>query len=122
VRLGRLIEAHFGRPQDIEWCPAEGEFWIVQSRPITTLFPIPETADESCRRRNRYVLRRPGPLLAFPGVAASLAASAGDELAGVVVPALGRAGGGRRDKVEVLDEAVNHPLLTPMDNRNLSSY
>ena len=45
VRLGRRIEAHLGRPQDIEWCLAEGDFWIVQSRPITTLFPIPEAAD-----------------------------------------------------------------------------
>jgi pyruvate,water dikinase len=49
VRLGRRIEAHFGRPQDIEWCLAEGEFWIVQSRPITTLFPIPEAADRANR-------------------------------------------------------------------------
>ena len=45
VQLGRQLEAHFGHPQDIEWCRAEGDFWIVQSRPITTLFPIPEAAD-----------------------------------------------------------------------------
>ena len=44
--LGRRIEAHFGRPQDIEWCLADGGFQIVQSRAITTLFPIPEAADE----------------------------------------------------------------------------
>ncbi|MEY9849106.1 phosphoenolpyruvate synthase/pyruvate phosphate dikinase [Streptacidiphilus sp. BW17] len=41
VRLGRRIEAHFGRPQDIEWCLVDDGFRIVQSRPITTLFPIP---------------------------------------------------------------------------------
>ncbi|MDI5974611.1 rifamycin-inactivating phosphotransferase [Amycolatopsis magusensis] len=46
VRLGRRIEAYFGRPQDIEWCLAGDEFHIVQSRPITTLFPVPETGDE----------------------------------------------------------------------------
>jgi phosphoenolpyruvate synthase/pyruvate phosphate dikinase len=45
VELGRRIEAHFGLPQDIEWCRVGDEFWIVQSRPITTLFPIPEVAD-----------------------------------------------------------------------------
>ncbi|MEU6404637.1 rifamycin-inactivating phosphotransferase [Streptomyces sp. NPDC046985] len=45
VRLGRRIEAHFGRPQDIEWCLADDGFHIVQSRPITTLFPVPETGD-----------------------------------------------------------------------------
>ncbi|HEX6631874.1 MAG TPA: phosphoenolpyruvate synthase, partial [Gemmatimonadaceae bacterium] len=46
ARLGRRIEAHFGRPQDIEWCLADdGELHVVQSRPITTLFPIPEAGD-----------------------------------------------------------------------------
>ncbi|MEU2630071.1 phosphoenolpyruvate synthase, partial [Kitasatospora sp. NPDC007106] len=45
VRLGRRIEAHFGRPQDVEWCLADDGFRIVQSRPITTLFPVPETGD-----------------------------------------------------------------------------
>jgi rifampicin phosphotransferase len=46
ARLGRRIEAHFGRPQDIEWCLADDEFQIVQSRPITTLFPVPAASDE----------------------------------------------------------------------------
>nr|WP_249349696.1 rifamycin-inactivating phosphotransferase [Microbispora sp. H10836] len=46
VLLGRRIEAHFGRPQDIEWCLTGDEFHIVQSRPITTLFPIPATDDQ----------------------------------------------------------------------------
>ncbi|MGI5261636.1 rifamycin-inactivating phosphotransferase [Streptomyces angustmyceticus] len=46
VRLGRRIEAHFGRPQDIEWCLADDDFQIVQSRPITTLYPVPERGDE----------------------------------------------------------------------------
>ena len=46
ARLGRRIEAHFGRPQDIEWCLADDDIWIVQSRPITTLFPIPVADDQ----------------------------------------------------------------------------
>ncbi len=45
VQLGRQIEAHFGCPQDIEWCLVDHEFQFVQSRPITTLFPIPESGD-----------------------------------------------------------------------------
>src|SRR6266567_832072 len=44
-QLGRRIEAHFGRPQDIEWCLVDDDFLIVQSRPITTLFPIPAQSD-----------------------------------------------------------------------------
>jgi pyruvate,water dikinase len=46
VQLGRRIEAHFGRPQDIEWCLVDDDFRIVQSRPITTLFPVPEAGDQ----------------------------------------------------------------------------
>jgi pyruvate,water dikinase len=45
AQLGRRIEAHFGRPQDIEWCLVDDGFQVVQSRPITTLFPIPESGD-----------------------------------------------------------------------------
>ncbi len=45
-RLGRKIEEHFGNPQDIEWCLADDTFYIVQSRPITTLYPIPESGDQ----------------------------------------------------------------------------
>jgi rifampicin phosphotransferase len=43
--MGRNIEEHFGCPQDIEWCLADDTFYIVQSRPITTLYPIPEVND-----------------------------------------------------------------------------
>ncbi|GAA1212714.1 phosphoenolpyruvate synthase [Prauserella alba] len=45
-RLGRRIEEHFGGPQDIEWCLAGDTFLIVQSRPITTLFPVPDAGDD----------------------------------------------------------------------------
>ncbi|MCL2338315.1 MAG: phosphoenolpyruvate synthase, partial [Firmicutes bacterium] len=44
--IGRHIEQHFGCPQDIEWCLAENEIFIVQSRPITTLYPVPGTSDD----------------------------------------------------------------------------
>jgi len=43
--MGRKIETHFGYPQDIEWGLVDDTFYIVQSRPITTLFPIPEAKD-----------------------------------------------------------------------------
>jgi pyruvate,water dikinase len=47
VRLGRRIEAHFGRPQDVEWCLVGEDLSVVQSRPITTLFPVPPTSDDA---------------------------------------------------------------------------
>jgi phosphoenolpyruvate synthase/pyruvate phosphate dikinase len=45
AQLGRQIEERFGHPQDIEWCLVDDGFQIVQSRPITTLFPIPAASD-----------------------------------------------------------------------------
>lgn len=49
AQLGRRIEARFGSPQDIEWCLAGDGLHVVQSRPITTLFPIPEAEDDENR-------------------------------------------------------------------------
>ncbi len=47
VRLGRRLEAHLGSPQDVEWCLTDdGDLHVVQSRPITTLFPIPPVDDD----------------------------------------------------------------------------
>jgi phosphohistidine swiveling domain-containing protein len=45
--LGAQVEAHYGVPQDIEWAidPLE-KLWLVQSRPITTLYPLPENAPD----------------------------------------------------------------------------
>ncbi len=45
-RIGRKIEEHFGCSQDIEWCLVDDTFFIVQSRPITTLYPIPDANDQ----------------------------------------------------------------------------
>lgn len=53
--IGRKIEAHFGYPQDIEWCLADDTFYIVQSRPITTLFPIPAKNDQDNQDNHVYV-------------------------------------------------------------------
>ena len=48
---GMKLEALFGCPQDIEWCLDSDDISIVQSRPITTLFPTPEhsSADKGMR-------------------------------------------------------------------------
>lgn len=37
AELCKKIEAHYGFPVDIEWAFADGQFYITQSRPITTL-------------------------------------------------------------------------------------
>lgn len=43
--LGLKIEEHYGREQDIEWCLADEKFFIVQARPITSLYPAPRATD-----------------------------------------------------------------------------
>jgi pyruvate,water dikinase len=37
ARLGARVEAHYGAPQDLEWAEEGGKFYLVQTRPITTL-------------------------------------------------------------------------------------
>ncbi|MBM7587422.1 pyruvate,water dikinase [Bacillus pakistanensis] len=44
-KLGRKLEAYFSCPQDIEWCLFENTLYIVQSRPITTLYPMLDSND-----------------------------------------------------------------------------
>ncbi|HZD11000.1 MAG TPA: PEP/pyruvate-binding domain-containing protein, partial [Candidatus Binatia bacterium] len=42
AKLGRRVEVHFGAPQDIEWAiDSNKSIWLLQTRPITTLFPLP---------------------------------------------------------------------------------
>lgn len=42
VSLGDRVETAFGSPQDIEWAiDRDGHMWLTQSRPITTLYPLP---------------------------------------------------------------------------------
>ncbi len=42
AEISRQVTAHFKIPQDIEWAWADGHFHLLQSRPITTLFPLPD--------------------------------------------------------------------------------
>jgi pyruvate,water dikinase len=48
--LGRRVADHFGSPQDVEWAvDADGELWLTQARPITTLHPLPAPAGPGLR-------------------------------------------------------------------------
>jgi pyruvate,water dikinase len=47
--LGKKIEQHYGKPQDIEFCMINDEIFIVQSRPITTLYPLPDMPERPVR-------------------------------------------------------------------------
>jgi phosphohistidine swiveling domain-containing protein len=41
AELGRQVAALYGVPQDIEWAWAEGTLYLLQTRPITSLYPLP---------------------------------------------------------------------------------
>jgi pyruvate,water dikinase len=67
VALGRRIETHYGRPQDIEWGYARGRCYVLQARPITTLTRAPAAAplerDETDEfNRTMFVEIFPDPL------------------------------------------------------------
>ena len=64
VTLGALlvrIEQHYGSPQDVEWCHDGEQFWIVQSRPVTTAGANPQSAIQQSRmiRNPRSAIRNP---------------------------------------------------------------
>ncbi|MFB9327558.1 phosphoenolpyruvate synthase [Paenibacillus aurantiacus] len=140
ARLGRRIEAYFGCPQDIEWCLAEDMFHIVQSRPITTLYPIPEAGDDANRvyvsvghqqmmtdpmkplGLSFYLMTTPAPMRTaggrlFVDITARLASSAGREL---LVNTLGQYDPLTKDALTTIMERDFIPLH-PDDNQAASS-
>ncbi|MDY6865781.1 MAG: phosphoenolpyruvate synthase, partial [Halobacteriota archaeon] len=42
AKMGKIIEEHYGSPQDVEWTLNNGNLNIVQSRPITTISEVPK--------------------------------------------------------------------------------
>jgi pyruvate,water dikinase len=42
AKLGQQVAATYHAPQDIEWAWADGELYLLQSRPITSLYPVPD--------------------------------------------------------------------------------
>ncbi len=50
TELGGKIAAYYGEPQDIEWAFADGKLFLLQSRPITSLFPVPHHPHDTDRQ------------------------------------------------------------------------
>jgi pyruvate, water dikinase len=77
VSLARLIESHYRRPMDIEWCLDGSTLYIVQARPLTALPAPPPTSSKAVARPTepmRAASEEEGLLLkglgAAPGAAA----------------------------------------------------
>ncbi|MXR20130.1 phosphoenolpyruvate synthase, partial [Halobacterium bonnevillei] len=50
VTIGERVEDHYGEPQDVEWAMTDGDIYMLQSRPITTINEdedMTETTEES---------------------------------------------------------------------------
>jgi pyruvate,water dikinase len=56
VDLGATAESLFDGPQDLEWCLEDGRLYALQSRPITSLFPLPSPLPDDDRLHVYYSL------------------------------------------------------------------
>jgi len=66
-RLGKKIHHHYFYPQDIEWTLCKNKFWIVQTRPVTTLRrPAPQGKLEKEQEKRKPILKGQA---ASPGIA-----------------------------------------------------
>ncbi|MFC7068771.1 PEP/pyruvate-binding domain-containing protein [Halobaculum lipolyticum] len=122
--VGRIAE-EFGAPQDVEWALVDGELSVLQSRPITALFPVPEPTPTDGRTHLYYSFgHRQGMPEAMPplvldswerlvewlsrglGLDDPLAATAGGHLFVDMTPFLGRPllRGRVLSSLEVIDE------------------
>ncbi|UCE73326.1 MAG: phosphoenolpyruvate synthase, partial [Methanomassiliicoccales archaeon] len=70
AEIGVRIERHYNEPMDIEWCIENGEIYIVQARPVTTIrgtTKTKEAEDEITEAKELNVLTKGMP--ASPGIA-----------------------------------------------------
>nr|WP_042183120.1 PEP/pyruvate-binding domain-containing protein [Kibdelosporangium sp. MJ126-NF4]CEL15367.1 Phosphoenolpyruvate synthase [Kibdelosporangium sp. MJ126-NF4]CTQ95594.1 Phosphoenolpyruvate synthase (EC 2.7.9.2) [Kibdelosporangium sp. MJ126-NF4] len=80
AELGARVEQHYGSPQDTEWAiDADGALWLTQSRPITTLYPLPTRSEKDTRAYFSFTVAQglyrpitPSGLAAFRVLAASI--------------------------------------------------
>jgi len=50
TELGGKVAGYYGEPQDIEWAFVNGNLFLLQSRPITSLFPVPYNPHDTDRQ------------------------------------------------------------------------
>ncbi|MBI4152875.1 phosphoenolpyruvate synthase [Candidatus Woesearchaeota archaeon] len=58
ARLGRKLEDHYGKPQDVEWAVEQGQLFLVQTRAVTTFKPnVCTSGTEVCEEEGKILLR-----------------------------------------------------------------
>ena len=76
VSLGRTVEDHYGEPQDVEWAIYDGDVYMLQSRPITTIDDADTAASPD--EREREATDAAGQAAATNGAGASTDDAASD--------------------------------------------
>jgi pyruvate,water dikinase len=112
--LALRVQAHYGRPQDVEWVASGGELFVVQTRPITTLPDAGPAPTESRAAAGEGALAGAGPATA--PVLRGLAASPG-RASGRVRVLRSPADGGRLLNGEVLVAPLTNPDWMPTVRR-----
>ena len=87
VTLGERVEDHYDTPQDVEWAIFEGEVYMLQSRPITTI------SDDATSEESADVDAAAGVTDGSGTVGAEAAASRAGETGEVLVDGLGSSPG-----------------------------
>lgn len=122
--LGTRVTEHYGAPQDIEWAIAEGELWVLQSRPITALGPqqalgtaadssTDNSADNSATPRGEGEVRlwdNSNIIESFSGVVSPLTYSFAADTYAKVYESYARALGVKGDQLREVQEWTPHLL------------
>ena len=66
TEMGKRVQAHYGEPMDTEWAFENGNLFLLQARPITTLGDVEEQKDDSSADAGEVLVRGLG---ASPGMA-----------------------------------------------------
>ena len=66
TEMGKRVQSHYGEPMDTEWAFENGNLFLLQARPITTLGDIDEDNDDSSDATGEVLVRGLG---ASPGMA-----------------------------------------------------
>ncbi|QZX99708.1 phosphoenolpyruvate synthase [Halobaculum rubrum] len=86
VELGRRVEDHYGEPQDVEWAVYDGDVYMLQSRPITTITDASGSTESTPSGQEREAVTN-------GGAAAGTAGASGDDDDDVLFRGLGASPG-----------------------------
>ncbi|MGW2748750.1 phosphoenolpyruvate synthase [Streptomyces sp. NPDC001450] len=106
--VGVRATEHYGTPQDIEWAVADGTLWVLQSRPITALGTVSDSAPEP--EGELRIWDNSNIIESFSGVVSPLTYSFAADTYAKVYESYARALGVRGEKLREVQEWTPHLL------------